>query len=87
MCLLRVEELFKKKNIFKVFNFATCKSVYTVLSKGSITSKTKHGGFIYIPIKNKQKYMGDSSTFSPCYAQCQEKDEISFPSERVTTVF
>lgn len=29
----------------------------------------------------------DDASLSPCYAFCQGKDEISFPSERATTVF
>lgn len=49
------------KKIFKVFNFATHKSVYTVLREGSITSKTNHDGFLCNLIKTGRRILGIAS--------------------------
>lgn len=73
------------KKIFKVFNFATRKSVYTGLRRGwSLANKP---WWIHMqPHQNRQKDVGNCITASPCYAWCQEKDELAFLSERMTTV-
>lgn len=69
------------KKIFKVFNFATHKSVYTAPGEGWITSKINHDGLLCNLIKTGRRILGIASLLPHAMLDVKRKMSLLSPQK------